>query len=196
MPAPASDEFTAFWKHFGLLIFYSLILFAGFYAAAIANRGRPEIHKRLMIIAGLAGFNWLQTPGWVMPAAFFLPCVFIMVGILYDLAVFNSVHRVYQIGLPIVVGVYALGFGLAGTAPGEAISKFVARFSDALGFLYRFFPGRAPHSDRAPTLESGIPRDREQQRDDVAVFRLHELREYREREQVRLRAVRPRAHPS
>lgn len=148
--APDPDEFTAFWKHFGLLIFYSLVLFAGFYAAAIANRGRPEIHKRLMIVAsasalpaavfriivGLSGFYWLQTPDWVMPAAFFLPCIFILIGILYDVVAFRAAHRVYLIGLPIVVGVYALGLGLAGTAAGEAISRFVALFSHAFGFLY------------------------------------------------------------
>jgi hypothetical protein len=46
------------------------------------------------------------------------------------------VHRVYLIGLPIVIGFYALGLGLAGTAAGEAVSRFVARFSDAFGFLY------------------------------------------------------------
>jgi hypothetical protein len=150
LSTPDPDEFTAFWKHFGQLIFYSLLLFVGFYAAAIANRNRPEIHKRLMIIAsasalpagmfriivGLSGFYWLQTPPWVMPAAFFLPCIFILLGILYDLTAFRSVHRVYLIGLPIVIGFYALGLGLAGTAAGEAVSRFVARFSDAFGFLY------------------------------------------------------------
>jgi hypothetical protein len=88
------------------------------------------------IIVGLSGFYWLQTPGWVMPAAFFLPCIFISIGMAYDLAAFRSVHRVYLIGLPIVAGVYALGLGLAGTAPGEAISRFVALFSDVFGFLY------------------------------------------------------------
>lgn len=150
LSAPAPDEFTTFWKNFGQLIFYSLLLFVGFYAAAIANRDRPEFHKRLMIIAsasalpagvfriivGLTGFYWLQTPAWVMPAAFFLPCIFILIGVLYDLIVFRSPHRVYVIGLPIVIGVYALGLGLAGTAPGEAISRFVALFSKAFGFLY------------------------------------------------------------
>lgn len=120
------DEFTTFWKHFGLLIFYSLILFAGFYSAAIAHRDRPEIHKRLMIVAsasalpaalfriivGLAGFYWLQTPAWVMPAAFFLPCVFILIGILYDLAAFRTVHRVYLFSLPVVIAFMRWGWAL------------------------------------------------------------------------------------
>lgn len=150
LSAPEPDEFTTFWKDFGLLIFYSLILFAGFYAAAIANRARPETHKRLMVIAsasaipaavfriivGASGFYWLQTPAWVMPAAFFLPSIFVLAGIVYDLAAFRSVHRVYRIGLPIFIGFYALGLGLAGTAAGEFVSRFIARFSDVFGFLY------------------------------------------------------------
>jgi hypothetical protein len=148
--APDPDPFTAFWKHFGLLVFYSLVLFVSFYAAAIANRDRPEIHKRLMVIAsasatpaavfriivGLSGYYWLQTPAWVMLAAFFLPSIFILIGIIYDLAAFRSVHRVYLVGLPIVIGFYALGLGLAGTAPGEAVSRFIALFSHVFGFLY------------------------------------------------------------
>ena len=88
------------------------------------------------IIVGVSGFYWLQTPAWVMPASFFLPCIFILIGILYDFFVFRSVHRVYVIGLPIVIGIYALGLGLAGTAAGEVVSRFVALFSDAFGFLY------------------------------------------------------------
>lgn len=144
------SDFTTLWKNFGLLITYSLVLFVGFYAAALAKTKRPEVHKRLMIVAsasaipaavfriivGLGGFNWLQTPEWVMPAAFFLPCVFIVIGMVYDFVVLRSVHRVYLIGLPIVIGFYALGLGLAGTAAGEAISRFVALFSRAFGFLY------------------------------------------------------------
>ncbi|HJW45554.1 MAG TPA: hypothetical protein VJ484_03595, partial [Lysobacter sp.] len=70
------------------------------------------------------------------PAAFFLPCIFIFIGVIYDLGTFRSVHRVYLIGLPIVIGVYALGLGLADTAAGEAISRVIALFSDAFGFLY------------------------------------------------------------
>lgn len=147
---PNPNEFTVFWKNFGLLITYSLVLFVGFYSAAIAKRNRPEVHKRLMIVAsasaipaavfriivGLAGFHWLATPGWVMPAAFFLPAVFIVAGMVFDFVVFHSIHRAYRIGLPIVIAFYALGLGLAGTPAGEAISRFVALFSHAFGFLY------------------------------------------------------------
>ena len=54
LTAADPDEFTTFWKNFGLLIFYSLIVFAGFYAAAIAAGGtdngapglRPHYHER------------------------------------------------------------------------------------------------------------------------------------------------------
>jgi hypothetical protein len=147
---PAPDEFTAFWKNFGLLISYSLVLFVGFYAAAIVTRKRPESHKRLMILAsasaipaavfriivGLGGFNWLATPAWVMPAAFLLPNLFIVAGMVFDRVAFGSVHRVYRIGLPIAVGLEALGLALAGTATGEIVSRFVAQFAKVFGFLY------------------------------------------------------------
>ena len=155
LSAPDPDEFTMFWKHFGLLIFYSLVLFAGFYAAAIANRGRPEIHKRMMIVAsasalpaavfriivGLSGFYWLQTPDWVMPAAFFLPCIFILIGILYDVVAFRAAHRVYLIGLPIVVGP-GIFFLLQQEGPART-ATILARLADLL---------RANPSIRNPSL--------------------------------------------
>lgn len=147
---PDPDAFTILWRNFGLLIFYSLVVFVGFYAAAIAKRKQAEFHKRLMIIAsasampaatfriivGVGGFNWLATPPWVMPAAFFVPCVFILAGMVYDRVALGSIHRVYLVGLPIVVGVFALGLGLAGTAAGETVSRIVALFSRVFGFLY------------------------------------------------------------
>jgi hypothetical protein len=150
LTAPAPDEFTTFWKNFGLLITYSLVLFVAFYAAAIAKRRQPELHKRLMIVAsasatpaavfriivGLGGFQWLATPTWVMPAAFFLPNLFIVAGMIFDRIAFGRIHRVYPAGLAIAVGLEALGLALAGTAFGEVVSRGVAQFARLFGFLY------------------------------------------------------------
>ena len=144
------DEFTEFWKRFGMIIFYSLVLFTGFYVAALAKRKQPEAHKRLMVMAsasaipaavfriivGLGGYNWLATPGWVMPAAFLLPNLFILAGMLYDLVSRHAIHRAYLIGLPIALAVDVLGLGLAGTELGAAISRGIALFAAAFGFLY------------------------------------------------------------
>lgn len=150
LSATEPDQFTTFWKDFGQLIMYNMILFVGFYGTAIARRDRPDLHKRLMVLAsasvlpaaifriivGLTGFNWLATPGWVMPAAFFLPAVFIVIGMVYDRLTNGFVHRAYLVGLPVLLIVHGLGLFLAGTAVGEAVSRIMALFAPVLGALY------------------------------------------------------------
>lgn len=144
------NVFVSFWGTFGLVIAFTLLLFAGFYIAAFANRRRPSLHKRFMIMASasalgaavfriiveLFGYNWLETPAWVMPAAIFLPNLFIVVGIVYDFVTRRSVQRVYAIGLPVAVAVEALGFWLATSTAGDFVRPFFAGFSDVFGFLY------------------------------------------------------------
>ena len=88
------------------------------------------------IIVGLTGFYWLATPGWVMPAAFFLPAVFIVVGMAYDRAVRGSVHHAYLVGLPILLVLHGWGLVTAGTAAGEAVSRVMALFAHVFGALY------------------------------------------------------------
>ena len=150
LSATDPDEFTTFWKAFGQLIMYNMVLFIGFYGTAIARRDQPDVHKRLIvfasasvlpaaifrIIVGLTGFNWLATPGWVMPAAFFLPAVFIVTGMVYDRAARGSVHRVYLVGMPVLLVVHGLGLTIAGTAAGEAVSRVMALFAHVFGALY------------------------------------------------------------
>ena len=142
LSATNPDEFTIFWQGFGQLVLYSGLLFAGFYAVAIAKRRQPGVHKRMMILAsasalpaatfrilvGLTGAYWLQTPGWIMPTAFLLPAVFVLVCMFHDLRVQGTVHRAYVVGLPLMVAVFVLGLAIAGTAAGEAVSTLVALF--------------------------------------------------------------------
>jgi hypothetical protein len=144
------DDFTIFWSSFGQLIMYNMVLFVGFYGTAIARRNKPEVHKRMIILAsasvlpaaifriivGLTGFHWLATPGWVMPAAFFLPAVFIGVGMVHDRAVRGSVHTAYLAGLPVLLFVHGLGIAIAGTAAGDAVSRGMALFAHAFGGLF------------------------------------------------------------
>ena len=140
----------AFWKTFGLAVISGLILFAVFYGAAIANRGHPETHKRLMVMASASAlaaavfrifvamfeFNWLATPPWVMPAAIFLPNAFILAGVIYDLVVRRSIHPAYIVGLPIAVAVEGAGFVVATSPAGDPLAHLIASFSDLFGFLY------------------------------------------------------------
>jgi hypothetical protein len=144
------NEFTTFWKGFGQLIMYNMILFIGFYGTAIVRRNHSDVHKRMIILAsasvlpaaifriivGLTGFYWLATPGWVMPAAFFLPAVFVAIGMVYDRVTKGSVHSAYLVGLPVLLIVHGLGLTIAGMPAGDAVSQIMALFAHVFGFLY------------------------------------------------------------
>ena len=150
LTATEVNEFVTFWAYFGQLIMYNLLLFVLFYGAAIAKRKQPDIHKRMIVLAtasvlpaaifrilvGLGDFYWLATPGWVMPAAFFLPAVFILFGMAHDRVVKGSVHRAYIMGLLILLGLHGFGLATAGTSVGDAISRVMALFAKVFGFLY------------------------------------------------------------
>lgn len=150
LTAANPDQFTTFWMDFGQLIMYNMVLFVLFYGAAIKWRKKPTLHKRLMILAtasvlpaaifriivGLTGFFWLATPGWVMPAAFFLPGLFVIVGMLHDKIVKGYIHRAYLIGLPILLGLHGFGLVTAGTPVGDVISRVMALFAHVFGGLY------------------------------------------------------------
>lgn len=150
LSAAAPDEFTAFWKDFGQLIMFNMVVFVTFYGAAIVKRNQADVHKRMMVLAGAGalpaaifriivgvfGFYWLATPGWVMPAAFFLPAAFIMVGMAHDRVVRGSVHRAYLVGLPVLLAAHGLGLVVVGTEAGEAVSRVMAVPARLLGGFY------------------------------------------------------------
>jgi hypothetical protein len=150
LSATEPDEFTTFWKSFGQLVMYNMMLFVGFYGTAIARRNQPEVHKRMMVLASasvlpaaifriivaLTGAYWLATPGWVMPAAFFLPAVFVLAGMVHDRVVRGSIHRAYIVGLTVLLLVHGLGLAVAGTPAGDAVSRVMALFAHVFGGLY------------------------------------------------------------
>jgi hypothetical protein len=150
LAAITPDPFTSFWKGFGQLIMYNMMLFVGFYVTAIARRHQPDVHKRMIVLAsasvlpaaifriivGLSGFNWLATPGWVMPAAFFIPAAFVAIGMAHDQVARGSVHHAYLVGLPILLVVHGLGLSIAGTAAGDVASRLMAQFARVFGALY------------------------------------------------------------
>lgn len=144
------NELTVFWKDFGQLIMFNMLPFAVFYTAAIVRRRKPDMHKRLIIMAsasalpaaifriivGFGGFYWLATPAWVMPAAFLLPAVFIVVGMIRDRISRGAVHRIYVVGLVILLFVHGIGLVVVGTPTGEALSRIMAGFARVFGWLY------------------------------------------------------------
>ncbi len=106
-----------------------VLLFIGFFAAAIANIGRPEVHKRLMLIATImtmppaAGrflavlFRDDALPRQILgappatlaggTAASLAADLFLIAAILYDWRTRGRPHPVYVIGLGVIVLIQA-----------------------------------------------------------------------------------------
>lgn len=97
-------------------ILADMVLFGGFFGAAIAYRGRPEVHKRLMLLAAVA----LILPGvarlWFIEARFaggpnaaalgtllFVWLVPLFAAMAYDFATARRIHPVYWTGVAISV---------------------------------------------------------------------------------------------
>lgn len=83
-----------------------MVLFGAFFAAAVANRHRPEIHKRLMLVATVsilfaAAFRLNAAGMPLLPALalWFAPLVGAMA---YDAWTRGRVHGVYWIGLAVL----------------------------------------------------------------------------------------------
>jgi hypothetical protein len=92
-----------------------MMLFGGFFGAAVAYRPRPEIHKRLVLLASVAlmfagvGRLWFADAVPLMLAMWYLPVVLAM-G--YDLLTMRRIHPVYLIGVAIMtVGLLRIPFG-------------------------------------------------------------------------------------
>ena len=94
-----------------------MVLFGGFFAAAVYYRTKPEIHKRLIMMATIAivfaaAFR-LQNAGVPMGAAIALWYVPVILAMVYDLRTRGSVHPVYWIGV-VAMGVALLRIPLGG----------------------------------------------------------------------------------
>lgn len=81
-----------------------MILFGGFFIAAVKYRPQPELHKRLMFLATAAilfaaAFR-MQAAGMMpLPAAVALWYVPVAIGMIHDFRKFGRVHHVYWIGV-------------------------------------------------------------------------------------------------
>ena len=81
-----------------------MVLFGSFFGAAIAYRQKPEIHKRLMLLATVAllfaAVFRLNAAAWLsMPAAIFLWFFPVILGMAYDGLTRGRVQPVYWIGV-------------------------------------------------------------------------------------------------
>jgi len=134
-----------FWKAFGIPIAAGLVLFLGFYIAALLNRQRPEWHKRLMIsaaatvIAAGAWRLWVAAVGfedWAMPAALASTKLFIVAGMIHDLVTRRAIHPAWWIGLVVSSVVEATSLGIVGTPLELPVAQAIACFADLLGWMY------------------------------------------------------------
>ena len=88
-----------------------MVLFGGFFLAAVLYRSKPELHKRLMLLATMAilfaaAFR-LQNAGVSRPAAIVVWYVPLVIMMVYDLVQRGRIHVLYWIGA-VVMGIALL----------------------------------------------------------------------------------------
>jgi hypothetical protein len=139
--AAGADEAA---RAFAIVPFTIVLLFGGFFAAAIANINRPEVHKRLMLIASImtmppaAGrvigqlvldetlprqiIGAPPAPIAIATIASLAADMFLIAAIIYDWRTRGRPHPAYLYGLAAVLAVQALRFPLSETPLWRAIT--------------------------------------------------------------------------
>lgn len=137
-------EGPQFWKAFSLPIAAGLVLFLGFYIAALLNRRRPDWHKRFMITAAatvIAAATWRLWVGafgfndWAMPAALVTTKLFIVAGMIHDFATRREIHPAWWIGLGVSTVVEAASLASVGTPLEFPLASALAGFADVFGWM-------------------------------------------------------------
>ena len=109
--------------------FGDMVLFGGYFLAAVLTRAKPELHKRYMVmstiaVAFAAAFR-LQALGVAIPLAvviWYLPLAFCM---LYDYKSKGRVHRIYLVGAVVMaVALLRLPFGTSAVWQGIGVPLF------------------------------------------------------------------------
>jgi len=128
-------------RRFSIVSLTAVVMFAGFFATAIANTARPEIHKRLMILAMIPLMEaasarvfmvLLAPPGAIGPPPVQVtipPSIFvdllIVVAMVYDWRTRGRPHPVYLLGGAIIVLQQVLAIALAGTPGWMSVATWV-----------------------------------------------------------------------
>jgi hypothetical protein len=138
-------------RAFHIVTMSMMVLFGGLVCAAIAYVTRPEIHKRLMLLAtivtlppaiarlffaatvGIApglrpAFGPVRSVESVLTSALIADAL-ILVGMIYDMRTRGRPHPAYVIGGVIIVAVQFLRMPFSATPVWYAIANFLARFS-------------------------------------------------------------------
>ncbi len=108
-------------RSFLVLPFFGITIFAGFVAAAVRLRARPETHKRLMLLASIA---MLDAPIARLPgvfafggplASFGLQDLFVLAAVVHDYRARGRVHPAYLWGGLVILLAQPLRIIVAGT---------------------------------------------------------------------------------
>lgn len=102
-----------------------MVLFGGFFGAAVWYRQRPEIHKRLMLLASVAlmfagvGRLWFLGEPTSVPGLLAVWYTPVLIGMSYDIATMRRVHPVYIVGALIMAAwLVRIPFGTSATWQG------------------------------------------------------------------------------
>jgi hypothetical protein len=142
---------AALGKAFAIVPMSSVLMFAGFFAAAIANLRHPEAHKRLMLLATLSllaaalarvffvvitggGPGMRPGLGPVHPASIALApslllMLFVVAGIVHDWRTRGRPHPAWIAGGAIMLAVIVLRAPFSTTPAWTAVADFMAGFA-------------------------------------------------------------------
>lgn len=134
------------WRTGGLAIFSTLVLFVLFYGLGIRYRARADVHKRLMLLAGIPALGAavsrillvvLAPLPMNVAAGILLTNLVIVVAMAYDWIVQGRVHRVYYAGMAVCLAMETIALALPHTALGEPILQVFSSAGRHLGAFYR-----------------------------------------------------------
>lgn len=128
-------------RRFSIVSLSALALFVGLFVAAIVNVKRPEVHKRLMVLAMIPPMQaamarpfqvLFSPPGAVGPPPVFVSIppgltvdLLIVAAIIYDWRTRGRPHPVYLIGLPVILVQQLMTVPIGGSATWMTIAHWV-----------------------------------------------------------------------
>ncbi len=129
-PVPGVSPLSFLVVPLGDMLVFAILVGAGFYF-----RRRPDIHKRLMLLAtvSILAAAVARLPFAIMqagpPAFFGLTDVFVVACILYDLVTLRRVHRATALGALLIIASQPLRLMLGGTHAWLAFAGWLTNFA-------------------------------------------------------------------
>ena len=134
------------WRTGGLAIFATLLLFVLFYGLGLRNRARADVHKRLMLLAGIPALGAaisrillvvLAPQPMNVAAGILLTNLLIVAAMVRDRMVRSRAHPVYWAGLAVCLLVETLALALPHSGPGELVLEAFSGLGRHFDGFYR-----------------------------------------------------------